>query len=59
MGQVRRFGVKFKGAELSPAKSKGFGMPSCGTAGVSLRPDFALLCLGEGVLVYSGVGKEI
>lgn len=58
MGQVRRFVVKFKGAELSPARSKGFGEPSCGMAGASLWAHFALLCFGEGVLVYSGVGKE-
>lgn len=40
----------FNGAELSSARSKGFGQPSCGMAGASLRADFVLLCLGEGDL---------
>lgn len=60
-GQLRRFGVGFRGGELlalSTARSKSFGKPSCGMAGASLRTDFALLCLGEGVLIFTVVWER-
>ena len=63
MGQVRRPEVNFKGAELSPARSIGFGKLSYGMAGSSLPSCTSLgltfhLMTSEGFLVYAGVGKE-